>query len=90
MGLRLSIAGLAKVEAAIRKKKWKKQQYEWYAEAGSSLPVLKRFLGRQVVGKEIFIALCEVVGIENWQEVVADEDEVESEEVMNLSDANLK
>ncbi|NJL39275.1 MAG: hypothetical protein HC899_22875 [Leptolyngbyaceae cyanobacterium SM1_4_3] len=66
-----SEAGLQIVDHARRKKGWTKYEEAWYQIALTSRATLKRFWAREAIRQEIFIAICQVVGIEDW-ETIAD------------------
>jgi hypothetical protein len=66
-----SEAGLQIVDRARRKKGWTKYEEAWYQIGLTSRATLKRFWAREAIRQEIFIAICQVVGIEDW-ETIAD------------------
>lgn len=68
-GRKLSENGLKKVEQIRQKKGWTKTEPAWYGLAYVSESTLKRFLNRERIRPEIFVKLCEVIGITNWEEV---------------------
>ena len=72
-----SAQGLQQVEEARKQKKWKCQDERWYMAAAASVSVLKRFREGKSVGKDSFIAICKAVGIDNWQTIVDDIQEIE-------------
>jgi hypothetical protein len=66
-----SEAGLKIVDHARRKKGWTKYEEAWYQIALTSRATIKRFWAREAIHQEVFIAICQVVGIEDW-ETIAD------------------
>lgn len=44
-------------------------QVAWHQKAFCSMPTLRRFLQGHSIRTDIFISLCRVIGIDNWQEV---------------------
>jgi WD40 repeat protein len=73
--VKASQQGLTTVDRARRKKKWNKTAEVWYSDALTSKATLNRFWAGQPIRREIFIAICSVVGV-NWEEIV-EEDETE-------------
>jgi hypothetical protein len=69
MSLKASVQGLKKIHEARLKKGWKRQDIRWFQAAISTLSPLKRFLAGEEVGDDVFIRICQAVGIENWQEI---------------------
>jgi tetratricopeptide (TPR) repeat protein len=69
MGINASREGLEKIETARLKKGWGPQEQAWYNLALTSLSVLKRFRSGTRIELPNFIALCQVVGIEDWQSI---------------------
>ncbi len=68
--LRASQQGLEIVDRARRKKGWNKDAAAWHDAAGTSRSTLQRFWGRKPIRQEYFVAICNAVGIENWEEIV--------------------
>ncbi|MBW4660305.1 MAG: hypothetical protein KME15_16645 [Drouetiella hepatica Uher 2000/2452] len=73
--LRASQAGLNKVDMARRKKGWSKTESVWCELTVISASTLKRFWSGQAIQQEAFVAICEAVGINNWQEIVEETNE---------------
>lgn len=69
ISLRASAQGLDIVEQARIRKGWKKQDDVWFDMALTSRETLKRFRRGELIQKETFIRICEVVGVD-WQRVV--------------------
>lgn len=67
--LRASKSGLKIVDQYRKKKGWNKQQKAWYELANSSKPTLKRFWQGINIQHETFIAICEAVGIKDWESI---------------------
>jgi len=70
--LSASTAGLAIVDKARQRRGWTKTSTaRWWQDAHTSRATLRRFWQGDRIQKEIFIAICHAVGINNW-EAVAD------------------
>lgn len=65
---RLSNEGKVEIEQTQAKRRW--TRLLWSREADVSESTLKRFLKGVPVSSENFIALCEAIGIEDWQSLV--------------------
>jgi hypothetical protein len=73
--LRASTQGLLLVDRARQRRGWTKTSTaRWWQEAHTSRATLRRFWQRDRIQRDIFIALCEAVGISNW-EAIAEVDE---------------
>ncbi len=71
---KLSKEGICTVERTRIMKGWNKTSKEWVRTAGASQSTLKRFLSGKPVSISCFISLCNALGIEEWQKLVAWED----------------
>lgn len=68
--LRASPEGLALVDRARQQRGWTRTTTAlWWNTAHTSKATLRRFWQRQRIQRENFIALCEAVGIHDWQTV---------------------
>jgi hypothetical protein len=67
--IKLSEEGLRIVERNRQRKQWAKTERAWYELAFVSKSTLKRFLNRERITQELFVKICEVIGISNWEEV---------------------
>lgn len=67
--LRASKEGLQKIDAARRKKGWRKAEGAWCGLALTSPATLKRFWRSLPIEQETFINICQTVKI-NWEEIV--------------------
>jgi len=75
--LSASTAGLAIVDKARQRRGWTKTSTaRWWQDAHTSRATLRRFWQGDRIQKEIFIAICQAVGINNW-EAVADTTEID-------------
>ncbi|MGD1900026.1 MAG: hypothetical protein ACFB16_24155 [Phormidesmis sp.] len=63
--------GLSVIDRARVDKNWTALALSWCEKANVSLSTLKRFRERKAIQKDAFIAICQAVGIDNWQQVVA-------------------
>nr|RNJ66636.1 MAG: NACHT domain-containing protein [Leptolyngbya sp. IPPAS B-1204] len=66
--IKASPAGLGLVDQARRKKRWNKTAEVWCSQAFTSRATLSRFWAGQAIRSEMFIAICEAVGVD-WQTV---------------------
>lgn len=64
--------GLAIVDQARGKKNWSALAVAWCQAANVSVSTLKRFRERKSIQKESFVAICQAVGIEDWEMIVDD------------------
>jgi NB-ARC domain len=72
MGVRASLEGLEIVNKARKRKGWTKTMtVAWWQGALTSQATLKRFWRQQPIEKETFIRICEMVGINVWQDITA-------------------
>ena len=70
ISLKASKQGLEIVDEKRKKKGWKATAVAWYTAANTSEATLKRFRGRTPIDRDVFIAICKAVGIENWEEII--------------------
>ncbi|MCP2728163.1 NB-ARC domain-containing protein [Limnofasciculus baicalensis] len=70
MGIRASSQGLQLLDQLREKKDWNRQDYRWEEAARVSKPTLKRFWRRIPIEKDNFIAICQSVGLDNWEQIV--------------------
>jgi AAA-like domain len=69
--LRASQKGLETVAQAGRKKRWTKTRTPaWWDAAYTTQATLRRFWRRIPIQRDTFIAICQAVGVENWEEIV--------------------
>ncbi|MEO1148455.1 MAG: pentapeptide repeat-containing protein [Cyanobacteria bacterium J06638_22] len=59
-----------KIDEARRKKGWAKTEPAWANLAGTSTATLKRFWVGVTIHSEVFPAICEAVGIQDWESIV--------------------
>ncbi len=70
--IQASETGLQQVDAARRKKGWTKRASAWCDAAGKiSASTLDRFWAKKPISQEYFVAICQAVGIDDW-EAIAD------------------
>ena len=68
--LQASTAGLAIVDQARQRRGWTKTSTaRWWQDAHTSRATLRRFWQGERIQREIFIAICAVVGISNWEAI---------------------
>jgi hypothetical protein len=70
ISLRASKQGLEIVDAKRKKKDWGATAVAWYSAANTSVATLKRFRRGIPIDRDVFIAICKAVGIENWEEII--------------------
>lgn len=63
--------GLAIIDQARVKKNWTALAAAWCTQANVSMSTLKRFREKKAIQKDAFIAICQAVGIDNWQQIVS-------------------
>ncbi len=81
--LRASTVGLAIVDKARLRLGWTKTSTaRWWQDAHTSRATLRRFWQGDRIQQEIFIAICQAVGITNW-EAIADSSDIHS---INIAD----
>ncbi|MDZ7956440.1 MAG: NB-ARC domain-containing protein [Aulosira sp. DedQUE10] len=87
--LRASTAGLTIVDKARQRLGWTKtSSARWWQDAHTSRATLRRFWQGDRIGREIFIAICEAVGISDW-EAIADASNLELEIIADFSTAYI-
>jgi NB-ARC domain len=67
--IRASEPGIMQVDRARRQMGWLKQSEIWCRAAHTSRATLKRFWRREPIDQGAFIAICQAVGIEEWEEI---------------------
>ncbi|HEY9907650.1 MAG TPA: NB-ARC domain-containing protein [Thermosynechococcaceae cyanobacterium] len=73
--VKASIAGLAIVDQARQRRGWTKTSTaRWWQDSHTSRATLRRFWQGDRIQQEIFIALCQTVGIEHWEKIAAADD----------------
>ena len=77
-GLKLSKQGTEIVNLARKKKGWNKYERAWIDLAFTSESTLKRFFKGERISIDTFKAISQVVGIEEWQQLVDWEDDDKS------------
>ncbi len=70
MGTRASHQGLKLVDELRKNKGWNRQDSRWWREIPTSVSTLKRFWEGKAIQPEVFIKICQAVGLENWGEIV--------------------
>jgi len=70
ISLRASKQGLEIVDKKRKKKGWEATAVAWYSAANTSVATLKRFRRGIPIDRDVFIAICKAVGIENWEEII--------------------
>jgi hypothetical protein len=86
--LSASTAGLAIVDKARQRRGWTKTSTaRWWQDAHTSRATLRRFWQGDRIQKEIFIAICQAVGISTW-EAIADTAEID-EPILDLATHHL-
>lgn len=86
VSLKLSEEGLEQVESARCKKGWNADATTWYDTAQTSAATLKRFRSRKAIQQLVFIALCQAVGIDDWEKLV---EEANSNNISTKSSTSL-
>ncbi len=66
------------VDRARRRKGWLKQAEVWCRLAQTSRATLKRFWRREAIDQGTFIAICQAVGLTDWEALVEPEIEAEN------------
>jgi DNA polymerase III delta prime subunit len=77
--LRASKQGLEIVDRARKKKGWTVTAKSWCDAAQTSVATLKRFRRGLPIQQDVFIAICEAVGIQNWEEIVDDSPQAQTD-----------
>lgn len=70
VSLRASKKGLEIVDLARKKKGWTKTAPAWCDEALVGKAALRRFWRQTPILQENFVAICQAVGLDNWEELV--------------------
>lgn len=71
--LPVSAYGLRTVDACRKLKGWKKLDEDWAELAGVSTTTLRRFWEGHRIQQAHFKAICQAVGVENWEFLVDQE-----------------
>jgi GTPase SAR1 family protein len=71
--LRASDQGLLEIDRARRRRGWLKQSEIWCRMAQTSRATLKRFWRGEAIDQGTFIAICEAVGLTDWESIAAGE-----------------
>ncbi|AFZ24248.1 NB-ARC domain-containing protein [Cylindrospermum stagnale PCC 7417] len=73
--LKASDSGLAIVDKSRQRLGWTKTSTaRWWQDAHTSRATLRRFWQGERIQREIFIAICQAVGIGNWEEIAQSPD----------------
>lgn len=68
--LRASVAGLVLVDQARQRRGWTKTSTaRWWQDAHTSRATLRRFWQGERIQQDIFIALCQAVGLNQWEQI---------------------
>lgn len=91
--IKASEEGLRRVDQARRKKRWNKTAEVWCSQAFISRATLSRFWGMQSIRSELFMAICEAVGVD-W-ELVAEhhdlqEDTLQTRDFLSTTPVNVR
>ncbi len=70
MGTRASQEGLQLIDQLRKKKGWNRQAERWEDVAKITKQTLKRFWRRIPIQTDNFIAICQAVGLDNWEQIV--------------------
>ncbi|MDF5728487.1 MAG: NACHT domain-containing protein [Rhizonema sp. PD38] len=81
--IRASEQGLIQVDQVRRRRGWDKQSAIWYSMVPTSRATLKRFWRGEAIEQGTFIAICQAVGITDW-EAIAESDDVVHELLLCL------
>ncbi|MBD2508974.1 NACHT domain-containing protein [Nostoc muscorum FACHB-395] len=83
--LKASDSGLAIVDKSRQRLGWTKTSTaRWWQDAHTSRATLRRFWQGDRIQREIFIAICQAVGIENW-EAIAELSHADLETIADIS-----
>ncbi|MGB3189621.1 MAG: hypothetical protein WBB43_09380 [Limnoraphis sp.] len=63
---------LEKVDHARKKKGWNKQASTGCQNVKTSVASLKRFWQGKPIQQDVFVDICQAVGVENWKEIIDD------------------
>ncbi|MFB2920852.1 NB-ARC domain-containing protein [Aerosakkonema funiforme] len=87
--LSASTEGLAIVDKARQRRGWTKTSTaRWWQDAHTSRATLRRFWQGDRIGRDIFIAICQAVGISNW-EAIADSPDFNFEPISEKNTPDL-
>ncbi|HEY9851346.1 MAG TPA: NB-ARC domain-containing protein [Leptolyngbyaceae cyanobacterium] len=87
--LSASTEGLAQVDRSRQRLGWTKTSTaRWWQDAHTSRATLRRFWQGERIQREIFIAICQAVGISNW-ESIADNSNLESDSISEVSISHI-
>jgi hypothetical protein len=67
--LKASAAGLQQVDQARRRKGWNEYEPAWYELVPTSRATLKRFWQQEPIHQEVFVGICQAVGLEDWSTI---------------------
>jgi hypothetical protein len=85
--LKASTKGLEIVDQARQRRGWTKTSTAcWWQDAHTSRATLRRFWQGDRIQHDIFIAICQAVGISQWQQVAEPEPLSVSEDILEPSD----
>jgi AAA ATPase domain len=85
VSLKASKEGLEIVDRERRKKGWQATAVAWYSVAKTSEATLKRFRRKIPIQQDVFVAICQAVGIENWEEIVDNTPTMQTASYMDFS-----
>lgn len=85
VSLKASKEGLEIVDRERRKKGWQATAVAWYSAAKTSEATLKRFRRKMPIQQDVFVAICQAVGIENWEEIVDNTPTMQTASYMDFS-----
>ncbi len=84
--LPISAHGIKTVDAFRKLKGWKKLDEDWAELAGVSTTTLRRFWEGRYIRQGYFKAICQAVGVENWEALVDREALICSSSVLDKAD----
>jgi hypothetical protein len=85
--LQASKQGLAIIDQARQRQGWTKTSTaRWWQDAHTSRATLRRFWQGDRIQREIFIAICQAVGVSDW-EAIADADSFSHEPVADIANS---
>lgn len=88
--LKASTAGLAIVDKSRQRLGWTKTNTaRWWQDAHTSRATLRRFWQGDRIQREIFIAICQAVGIVNW-EAIAESSNADLESIADITTPYLE
>jgi hypothetical protein len=85
VSLKASKQGLEIVDRERRKKGWQATAVAWYSAAKTSEATLKRFRRKIPIQQDVFVAICQAVGIENWETIVDNTPTMQTASYMDFS-----